>query len=52
MKRIRRISKKIDDDFLDHEFDVYSEHFDDEEGLDRGMKPHEVAFLKGFQRFD
>ena len=39
-----------EEDILEeHDFDVYAE-FDDDEGIERGMKPNEVAFLKGFKR--
>ena len=47
-----RPTKRWDEDFLDQEFDIYSEDFDDEEALDRGMKPNEVAFLRGFRKFN
>ena len=45
-------SLQWEDDFTDQEFDIYSEEFDDEEGMDRGMKGFEVAFLRGFKRFN
>ncbi len=40
-----------EDEFQEEmDFDVYSDNWDDDEGLDRGMKPNEVAFLKGFRK--
>ncbi|MBU2561656.1 MAG: hypothetical protein KKD17_05125 [Nanoarchaeota archaeon] len=44
---------RMEEDMLEEpDFDVYSEDLDDEDAMDRGMKAHEVAFLRGFKRFN
>ncbi len=46
-------SRRFDENFLDDaDFDVYSEEFDDEELIDRGMDPSEAAFIRGFKKFN
>ena len=42
--------KKIEEDLSEKEFDIYSDDFDDEEAIDRGMKGFEAAFLQGFRK--
>ena len=50
--RIRNSLKQEEADILEQDLDVYSEEFDDEAAFDRGMKAHEIAFLRGFRKFN
>ncbi|MBW2972047.1 hypothetical protein KY359_03345 [Candidatus Woesearchaeota archaeon] len=44
---------RIEEDFREEaDFDVYAEEYDDEDLIDRGMQAHEVAFLRGFKRYN
>ncbi len=43
-------SLRFNDGLLEPDFDVYSEELDDEDAIDRGLKPEEEAFLRGFRK--
>ncbi|NQU78842.1 hypothetical protein HQ545_03675 [Candidatus Woesearchaeota archaeon] len=38
-------------DFIDSDFDIYSDDFEDDGALDRGLSPVELGFMRGFNRF-
>jgi hypothetical protein len=46
----RSLFHKLDDDFMEQDFDIYHEDFDEEEAFDRGMEAWEIGFSKGFSR--
>lgn len=52
MRRARQRPRRsrLDEEFLDSDMDQYSEHFDEEEALERGWKPSDLGFMMGFRR--
>ena len=47
--RKRPVLRRFDEEFLEQDFDPYSENFDEDEAMERGWKASEIGFWRGFR---